>query len=314
MPRQLLAQGAPSGPMTRVATIAEGGTGASTPDEAVSNLGGLSRHLLGQPEGLLQADSRGFFPLEILKASGVTIGYSLQGPKRLVHGQKTVYEITNFNSLSNNSVSISHGSIALVGQTLEITAPVDQDSVEIQIGDRKITLPVIPFEPLAPELTTPYLGETLRRLTTLKTAPFEASLEFYGDWVPVTENTLVLFPEKSIALEIQGAKGLSGFSFATLGSTSYPLGYSVTKRRIKRGAFQEASFAVSGTGTLRYRFVYPNARHVATDWEVSVDPLFETLIASSMGDTVHLTEWQVELPEGDYFVRTRFHGDVVTPE
>lgn len=295
--------------MTAIATISQGGTGATTPDAAVAALGGLSRSLIGKPSGLLQADSRGYFPISILTEHGFSVGYALEGPSRLVHGETSTFFITNYNSLESPVISVDVGSVTVREDEFDITAPLTGSAVTLTLGERTITLPVVPFAPLKPEIVSPGNDGEVQETVTVITHPFESANELYGDWMEIHDNTTVHFPEKSVAIELRGRRGVSGVCYLSLEGSSYTCGISETRRKVERGQATQGTLVVSGTAALRCRFVFPSAKHIATDWEIAMDPDFKNLVAQSLYDTTHLTQWTVKLGLGAYYLRTRFYGE-----
>ena len=312
MPRQLLNRKAPIGKMNAVAPIAKGGTGASSSFGAVQNLGGIPTSQIGQAGGLLKADSRGYLPISVLREAGFVVGYAVEGPTHLVHNQTSVFRLTNYNSLNPITVSSDVGEVVLVGKEIHVTAPETGSQMTIMIGERELVMQVVPFGPLAPEIVYPSNQTEIRNKTTVYAKPFQSLPDLYSEWETITETTgvLVSIPDGVVAIEVEGRRGVSGAAYVELGTKTYQFGVATTNRRLERITESSIKFWINGSGKLRYRWVYPASRHVATDWEIANDADFTVVLRRSTYDMVNLTAWEVDLPPGEYFIRTRFHGAV----
>lgn len=313
MPRQLLSPWAPAGSVNTVAPLDKGGTGASTPEGAVTNLGGISRNTIGEPGGLLEADRYGHLPMSYLTAAGITVGYALEGPARLVHNQTFTFFMTNYNTQSPIEVSVDVGSVVQVNDEIRVTAPATGESLTLTVGNRTLVLPVHEFSPLPPELLYPTQASDVQMSITAYSGPFQSGVDIYGPWVVVNEENGVqaAIPDGVIAIECDGRKGVAGVSQLELGSTLFSCGTSSTRRRVVRSLENQATFYISGSGSMRYRFIYPAAVHVSTDWQLSSDENFINIVKESLNDTVHLTAWPLELTVGAFYLRSRFNGRAI---
>lgn len=311
MPRQLQGSEASAGLMTAVAPLVKGGTGATTPAGAVQNLGGISRSTLGKPNGLLPADHRGYLPAGVLKDAGFTVGYALEGPSYLVHGLTSVFYITNYSSLSPADVSVDVGSVVVSESEIYLTAPSAGSSVTMHVGERTLTLPLVPPGPFSPELLYPQPNAEVKQTITVYAKPFHAEPDVYGAWVEVVDQdgVNVAIPAGVSGIECLGRRGNAGEAYVTLQGVAYQLGVSTTRRKLDRGYNSSASFFINGTGKLSYRWIYPSAKHIATDWEIARDAEFTDVVLRSLNDAVNLTSWLVTIEPGQYFVRTRYYGD-----
>lgn len=313
MPRQLQQTDPFITGFTEVASIDEGGTGASSVEGAVQNLGGISRHLLGAPNGILQADERGFIPVAILKEVGFTVGYAIEGPASLTPGNVSVYRITNFNSLSDPTVSVSAGSVVLSGEELYVTAPYSGEEVILTVGERRIKIPIYPEGPIPPKIVYPEKRIRVHKRSTVIAQAFHSEPEKFSPWIVVDIDGGINVPVPYLAsgVELVGRRGDGGAYLRTEAGT-HQLGESLTHRRVFKVADSSFFFYRSGTAELKYRWIYPIARHVSTDWEIARDADFTDLVFTSYNDIENLTRCEVTLPEGQYFVRSRFNGLIDT--
>jgi len=310
MPRQLQQADPFITNFTDVASVDKGGTGSTSVEGAVQNLGGVSRDLLGVPNGILQTDERGFIPTAVLREAGFTIGYALEGPESLTHGNVSVFRITNFNSLAKPVVSVDHGSVSVVGEEIFITAPLFGDAVVLTVNDRRITLPIYQDGPIPPKIVYPEAGLKIRKRSTIVCRAFHSEPEAYSAWTPIDAVGGLYAPVPSLAsgIEVLGKRGQAGAAYVRTQVGTHQLGESITRRRIFKTQDSEFYFFKSGSGEMRYRWIYPIAEHVSTDWEVATDSAFSQIVFSRYYDTENLTTCEVNLPEGAYFVRTRFNG------
>lgn len=310
--RQLQAQHGPLGKVNGIAPIAKGGTGATTPEEAAVNLKAVPLSKIGQPGGPIQADSQGHLPIELLVATGKVIGYTIEGPDHLVNGEMSIYRFTNWETGAAVSVSVSAGTVEQVDDELHITAPSTGTSVQLTVADRVITLPVAPLGARAPIIITPTEGSENPAAVTFSTAPFAMASETYSDWTSVTAagTTSVSIPSTAIAIEIEGRKGDLGQAYMLVAGRNCQLGVSTARRREAFTGQSTLSLILSGTGTMKYRWVYSSATHVSTDWQVATDSSFTNIVKQSLADTVNKTQWSTQLTNGNYFVRARFTASI----
>lgn len=312
MPRQVLGRHAYVGRMKGIAPISAGGSGASTPDGAVNNFGGISRSMIGVLGGLVRRDQYRHIDRSVLEASGISASYAIEGPEKLVHGQTSSFYITNYNSTAPIEATVSSGSVAVNHDEIRVTAPETGDEVVLTVNGRTLVLAIVDFTPETPSFVFPTAEAIIKQKLVAYTEPFRSDVDFYTVWNTVTANKTVSIPDGVTSIEVEGRQGAAGISQIILGSSKYSCGKASTRRRIRRRIESVVQFVVSGSGELRYRWLYPSAVHVSTDWQLASDPEFQNIVVSSMGDTVNLTSWTVDLPEGDYYIRSRFNGRPIT--
>lgn len=309
MPRQLQRKVGPFDDLKVILKIEEGGTGASTAEQAVENLGGIPRTLLGKPGGVAQADSQGYLSADTLNAAGFKIGYSIEGPITLAHGMTSVFHITNYSDLLIPAVSVSDGSVSINGDEISVTAPLTGTEVILTIGEREITIPVYPAGPVPPLIVHPTEGGLSNHRTIVSLSAFRSEVELYGEWTDISTGTSAIDVTSFMGIEIEGRRGDAGIISISTNEGSFGIGSSLMRRKIFKTNDINFIAVVSGTAELRYRGIIKNATHVSTDWEVATDHLFQNIVASSYSDTKNLLNWAVELLPGAYFVRSRFHAE-----
>lgn len=307
MPRQLSDPYANLVLPERVIAIEEGGTGASTSQEAINNIGGISRHLLGRPGGIAISNSAGKFTIP---SNSIAISEAVEGPRQIVRGSTVTYRITNYDSRRPVVISVNAGSVIQNGEEFQVTAPPTGSQIVLTIGNRSVIIPLVSGGLIQPLILYPqnnHKQET--EFVTFVTDEFQYSAEVQGNWNEVSiTNGNINFPAGAHAIECYGGNGAEGIVTVTVDGKIYSFPATEVRRKIPKGV--GASFAVSrtGTATLRWRAVTSGARHISTDWQVASDSTFETIVESSMADTINLTSLTVELPPGTYYVRSRFNG------
>lgn len=102
--------------------IEQGGTGATTEAEALENLGGLSETDVNQPGMLIQLDESGQVPVHMLR-NVTDNSVSLSGPDVTRQGSDHDWTITNFDSLSDYTVSVNYGHVTLTGDNIHLYLP-----------------------------------------------------------------------------------------------------------------------------------------------------------------------------------------------
>ena len=98
MPRQNQDAGSHVRRITGVTPISKGGTGASTPHEAVVNLKGLHRADIDKVNGLAEVDENGLLKSEYFGNLDIYIGPRIKGPKVLYRGCMARFQVMNFAS------------------------------------------------------------------------------------------------------------------------------------------------------------------------------------------------------------------------
>lgn len=143
--------------ITFTVPIEKGGTNATTPSEAVKNLGGISLSLIGVTEGLCPLNSSGVVPSQFL-APTENGGVTLKGPSQLVIDNYGEYTITNFDSMTTYTVSAVSGSVSLSGDKIIYTAPSIAGNFGFTINGRTVNVLVILPSVTKPVIVLPVSG------------------------------------------------------------------------------------------------------------------------------------------------------------
>jgi FG-GAP repeat len=148
MSRDLQGPSANIGSINRVIALTEGGTGASSLSEAVSNLNAVSKSLINKPNGIAGIGPDGKLPSSLLGFGLATI----KGSTLVNTSQVSVYTITNFDSSVNYNLRAVSGSVVRSGDTITYTAPstacvsgftINGYLFEIDVGQVFISKPTI---------------------------------------------------------------------------------------------------------------------------------------------------------------------------
>jgi hypothetical protein len=307
MPRQLSDPYANLVLPDRVIAIEEGGTAASTSQEAINNIGGISRHVLGRPNGVAISNSAGKFTIP---SNSIAISEAVEGPRQLVRGSTATYRITNFDSRRPVTVSASAGSVVQNGEEFQITAPGTGSQIVLTIGNRSVIVPLVSGGLIKPLILHPENGHKQEmEFVTFVTDSFQYSAEVQGAWNEVAiTNGNIAFPAGAHAIECYGGNGAEGKVTVTVDGKIYTFPVTEVRRKIVKGVGADFTVSRTGTATLRWRALSSGARHVSTDWQIATDDQFANVVESSMADTTNLTSWTVELEAGTYYVRSRFNG------
>lgn len=129
--------------ITLVRLIEDGGLGATTPAQAVNNIGGLSRGQLGV--SVAKLDENSWLTLDQLPTSLSAV--SIIGPKVVTAGQSAVFTISNYSSFKEYNLNITPSaatSATRVDDTITITT-IDNgnDAAAFEINGQRYTFTVI---------------------------------------------------------------------------------------------------------------------------------------------------------------------------
>lgn len=300
--------GAPTLPIGRkkgVAPIDKGGTGSTTREGAVQALGGILTERIGLD--LLAAGPGGKLPTSALPPA-LAMTNTIQGPVTIVRGSTVEYLITSYDENSPPSVSIDRGSVVRTGAVIQVTAPSEGSSVTLNIGGREVSIPLVNAGANAPVITYPESGSRTRGAVTFVLENFVSNVETYTSWTAANSGTISV-PSNASMLEIRGRRGEEGVGRVRVGGEYHSIGIMQSQKRVPISG-STALFEVSGGAQLEYRWVRAEAEHVSTDWEVATDAAMTNIVRHSRGDTVNLLSWEVELPQGSYYARARFNGEI----
>ena len=129
--------------ITVTATLAKGGTGATTRKQAVINLGGIDTAQLGVPGGIVKLDGTGKIPVSQLPP-GVAASVTLEGGD-VYTNQNAVFVITNYDVKTTYAITVSAGTVSKIGNKITFSAPSTAQIVTMTVNGRAHRRPVCRF-------------------------------------------------------------------------------------------------------------------------------------------------------------------------
>lgn len=122
--------------------IEDGGSSATDPQTAVSNIGGLHRSIINTPNGILGLDSTG----KVGKEHDPRIFDTISGPNLLALGETGVYEITNYGSRRTYVISSTDGILTRTNASISFTPALDliSDTATFEVNGRTIKINLNP--------------------------------------------------------------------------------------------------------------------------------------------------------------------------
>lgn len=137
--------------------VASGGLGADNPTDTAINIDGISTTTKGIKNGVVNLDSNGKIPVQLLPESSVKAP-TLNGPSELVLGVSAVYTISNFDSKTTYTVTASAGTATVNGNLVTVTASGPAQSVTLIINNRSLTIPIVTVRPKQPTIAVKDYG------------------------------------------------------------------------------------------------------------------------------------------------------------
>lgn len=209
--------------LTFVTPIEKGGTNASTPSEAVKNLGGISLSLIGVAKGLCPLNSSGVTPSQFI-APTENDGVTLKGPSQLVIDNYGEYTITNYDTMTTYTVSAASGSVSLSGDKITYTAPSIAGNFGFTVNGRVVNVLVILPSIIKPVIVLPVSGtDSLGFTVYVELADFSVSAgadtHYSTDWEVSTSPLFTTFFLKSYSDIFN--KSSIGVSKLSSGTTYY---------------------------------------------------------------------------------------------
>lgn len=144
--------------ITVTATLAKGGTGATTRKQAVINLGGIDTAQLGVPGGIVKLDGTGKIPVSQLPP-GVAASVTLEGGD-VYTNQNAVFVITNYDVKTTYAITVSAGTVSKIGNKITFSAPSTAQIVTMTVNGRAVTFPVLNPVPAKPTILAPAANAT----------------------------------------------------------------------------------------------------------------------------------------------------------
>ena len=193
--------------VTGTIPVSRGGTGASTIDEAIVNLGGIKLSAIGAPGTPAKLGPGAAIPSGTPVVGG-TGGTTIEGPIWLYAGVPANYTITNYDSNTVYVISASVGTISRTGDVLTYTPPAVVGSGSFAINGKTYTVDVQVFRPVAPSITSPTLGSNTSGVgpvitSSAFTMPMGTDTHVSSDWQISTSPVFATVVMESLANTVQ---------------------------------------------------------------------------------------------------------------
>lgn len=146
-------------PVQGVVSVSKGGTGAQTPAQAVANLGGIYVPNLDLANSVAKLTSSGKVNPDHLPAAFAR-GPTLKGSLQLYPTQVATYTITNYDSSSVYTATVTAGRVYRTLDTLTLVAPSAATTMVLSINGRDIPIVVQEPWPLKPTIAASTSGTT----------------------------------------------------------------------------------------------------------------------------------------------------------
>lgn len=143
-------------------SVAQGGTDATTVEQARTNLGMLQSTVMGQPNGLLVYGGEitaDMFDGQTLRAETVT----LSGPTEVDLTSTSTYTITNYDMAKDYTTTTSSGTVSRVKDTITLTLGVSAPQVVfLRVADVVFRITATNIYIVKPKILTPVSGANVR--------------------------------------------------------------------------------------------------------------------------------------------------------
>lgn len=302
--------------LTTITPIFQGGTNATTPEQAVINLQGIDRNTIGQPLGVAGADSLGYLDRKYLEGTGLSAGVSIEGPAYLVkspQGQRTSrLFISNLHALAYPTLTVDHSeveaSLVLNWPYVEFTVPTTGTVVTFTVNGRSLAIPLRDEGVEAPQLTLLPDSEhpSVFYLEASKFRSLGHSNLTPASWTSLPNGTTTLHLDDTVhTLILEAREGQQGhLSFSSdKGLFTFPS--SLASLELHPDHAQTLKLTTLNASA-QYALLTHTLVHTATDWQIAMDEAFTNLIVDVPQDAVNLTQLPVNLPEATFYARVRY--------
>lgn len=158
MPREIYGPRAPLA--GRVQPVIKGGTGTDNLVDAPANMGLVDNTKKNVDNGVVGLDGAGKLPSVAFPISLGINNVNINGTFSVSIGSTSAFQITDYDSFRNYTVSASAGNVSRSGDTITFVAPATVQSVTMIVNGRSITIDVTPVAPATPSITSPVNGAT----------------------------------------------------------------------------------------------------------------------------------------------------------
>lgn len=159
------------------AKVTQGGTGATSANTALLNLGGVSKDLIDQALGPISLGPNGLPDASIFAGISV-IDTAIDGDRFISIRETKEYFITTFDAFTDYVVEAVDGEVEIEGHVIRYTAPYRPGSSGFTVNGRLVSIAVTGVSVDQPSVTSPVEGAANRPLSlSILSSPFS----FTGD-------------------------------------------------------------------------------------------------------------------------------------
>lgn len=173
------------------AKVTQGGTGATSANTALLNLGAVSKDLIDQALGPISLGPNGLPDASIFTGISV-IDTAIDGERFIGIRETKEYFITTFDAFTDYVVEAVDGEVEIEGHVIRYTAPYHPGSSGFLINGRLVSIAVTGVVVSSPDVTSPIEGANNRPLSlSVLSSPFsstgEADSHASTDWEVSTD-------------------------------------------------------------------------------------------------------------------------------
>lgn len=197
-----------------IAKVKEGGTGAVTAAQALTNLNAIPASLIDMAGGILSLDANKKLKPEVLAGLSVT-GISIDGPTSMTINQVQNFIITDYDSFLTYTLSAIGGSVSRSGDTITYTAPASAGSSGFIINGKTITVAVGANIVIAPSINNIINGanninSTINLTTTAFTLSGGSDTHQWTDWQIASDAGFTTIVSQSLSDTVNKLSWTSG--------------------------------------------------------------------------------------------------------
>jgi len=304
--------------LSTITPINQGGTSASTKEQAVINLQGIDRRKIDQPLGIAGADAMGYLDRKYLEGTGLSAGVAIEGPAYLVkpaQGTRTSrLFVSNIHSLAYPTITVDHpdveASMVLNWPYVEFTLPSTGTALTFAVNGRSLTIPLVEEGVEAPRLKLLPDSEhpSVFYLEASKFRSLGHSDLTPASWITLPNGETTLHLDDTVhTLILEARKGQNGHLSFSSGEGLFTFPSSLASLELHPDTAQTLKLTALNASA-QYALLTNTLVHTETDWQIAMDEDFTNLIIDEQSDTLHLTQLPVNLPEASFYARVRYRS------
>ncbi len=197
-----------------VTKIREGGTGAVSASQALTNLNAVPASLIDKPGGVLSLDVNRKLKPEVIAGLSVT-GTSIDGPTSMTINEVQAFTITDYDAFLSYNLTAIGGSVSRSGDTITYTAPASAGSAGFIINGKTISVAVGANIVMSPTINnilngSTNIGQTISLDTTAFIVSSGSDTHQWSDWQIATDINFTAIVTQSLSDTVNKTSWLSG--------------------------------------------------------------------------------------------------------